>query len=274
MDIYQQLWDADQRGSGLPAILAGSAKPDAAKGYVEVSEHSSADADHRVIPEVSIPIEKQTTYLLCERLFNNYVLDQTKPDPESSEEPAEIDTFLDVAMASEVMELARLYAEEQTGESFSAGRWYALMRELWFGRFDSGGGEDLSGFEHVFVGEQKGGKLGGYHFWYKYYIDDSHDLKPTGDFDPFGEQDHIQFNGLEYRGANAAEGRLVPEVITLSHTLHAFDFVAKQKRPLTKPIGGFFVGCSPEGLMALGAVRGRRSVILVGHADAGAERIC
>ena len=30
----------------------------------------------------------------------------------------------------------------------------------------------LSGFEHVVVGEQEGAKAQGYHFWYKYYLDD------------------------------------------------------------------------------------------------------
>jgi poly(U)-specific endoribonuclease len=30
----------------------------------------------------------------------------------------------------------------------------------------------LSGFEHVVVGEQESPKTQGYHFWYKYFLDD------------------------------------------------------------------------------------------------------
>jgi poly(U)-specific endoribonuclease len=45
----------------------------------------------------------------------------------------------------------------------------------------------------------------------------------------------------------------VPEVVTLAFRWHAEDDGVP--RPLYEPIGGFWVGCSIEGLMALGLVR-------------------
>jgi hypothetical protein len=47
----------------------------------------------------------------------------------------------------------------------------------------------------------------------------------------------------------------VPEVVTLSYRWDAFDRESGARRPLVQAIGGFWVGCSLEGLMALGTVR-------------------
>ena len=46
-----------------------------------------------------------------------------------------------------------------------------------------------------------------------------------------------------------------PESVTISYRWHAPDYDRDAMRPLTKPTGGFFVGCSVEGLLALGSVR-------------------
>ena len=60
---------------------------------------------------------------------------------------------------------------------------------------------------------------------------------------------------------------IVPEVITLSYTWRAPEFdnngnLTDKTQLLNKPIGGFWVGCSPEGLVALSMVR-----LLVGLSD-------
>ena len=46
------------------------------------------------------------------------------------------------------------------------------------------------------------------------------------------------------------EGRLL-----LAYRWHAYDYETRRRRPLYEPIGGFWIGCSIEGLMALGTVR-------------------
>jgi hypothetical protein len=43
--------------------------------------------------------------------------------------------------------------------------------------------------------------------------------------------------------------------MTLAYRWDAFDFESRQRRSLYNPIGGFWVGCSIEGLMALGTIR-------------------
>jgi poly(U)-specific endoribonuclease len=47
----------------------------------------------------------------------------------------------------------------------------------------------------------------------------------------------------------------VPDVVTLAYRWDAYDYGARQRRALYEPIGGFWVGCSIEGVMALGTAR-------------------
>jgi hypothetical protein len=151
------------------------------------------------------------------------------------------------------MQVARDYVARATGTSLSAERWYATLLELWFRRFSSKGDPDLSGFEHVVVGEQEGAKVQGYHFWYKYWLDDGLAREP--------HIDRARFPGLAddrivYLKSEAARGQdAFPESVTISFRWNAPDYDARAIRPLTKPVGGFFVGCSVEGLLALGTVR-------------------
>ncbi len=122
--------------------------------------------------------------------------------------------------------------------------WQELIFNVWFRPFDDGRNRDLSGFEHVVVGEQRGGRVNGYHFWYKYYLEDG-----IGQ-----DSDAIEFDGLRYGGL-AALGETLPEVVTLAFRWQAPDPESGTARPLYKPVGGFFVGCSIEGLLAQGLVR-------------------
>ncbi|MDJ0617616.1 MAG: hypothetical protein QNJ63_12875 [Calothrix sp. MO_192.B10] len=251
MDIYQQIWNADQAGNGIRAILPDGIK-DETVGYVVVDENSSNNPDHVIFPEVKIPENKLTTYKLCEKLLNNYALSQTQPEENTAEEIEEVQVFLNAILNTPPMKVAREYVQQQIGQTITDSRWYQILYDTWFLQYDQGENQDLSGFEHVIVGEQKGGKVGGYHFWYKYYLDD---------WIGFLGSDDISYVGTRYDGQSrrtgtlTTQGKLVPEVVTLAYKWEAYDYQAKERRPLYKKIGGFWVGCSIEGLMALGTVR-------------------
>jgi poly(U)-specific endoribonuclease len=247
-DIYQEIWNTDQKNNGLKAIKNG-VKVDAAtkaSGYVVVNEDDGATSERQVIAEVVIPDEKKKSYDLAAILFNNYTLDQTKPENNIIEEEREVQEFIDAIYLSEPMKVAKDFVSEQSGEEISNDQWFAIIQRVWFEQFDNGRNKDLSGFEHVVVGEQKQGKVQGYHFWYKYFMDEHFRRDDAEDT----ETDLIKF----IRWKNK-EDDVTPEVVTLSYEWRAFDYERLEFRKLIKPIGGFWVGPSIEGLLALGTVR-------------------
>jgi hypothetical protein len=149
------------------------------------------------------------------------------------------------------MQVARAYVGDATGTPLSRDRWYATLLEMWFRSFAQGGDPSLTGFEHVFVGEQEGAKIQGYHFWYKYFLDDGLASKIDRNRFPGFRDDRIVYLRGEYDDGQER----FPESVTISYRWDAPDYDRQAVRPLTKPKGGFFVGCSVEGLMAMGAVR-------------------
>jgi poly(U)-specific endoribonuclease len=250
-DAYQRIWDVDQATSGIPALFANQAG-DPAQGFVKVDERAGQGPEHRLFVEVHIPAPKRRSYDLCKALFDNYRLDQSKPEQNRPEEARETLALLEALTDSAPMVAAREHLEAQSGARYAREAWQELIFEIWFRQFDDGRNLDLSGLEHVAVGEQKGGTVNGHHFWYKYYLDD---------WVAFSGEDDIDYDGSRYDGPHRREGRLtpigrqVPEVVTLAYSWEAYDFETRRRRALYKPIGGFWVGCSIEGLLALGTVR-------------------
>lgn len=259
--IYQEIWNADQSLNGIEAILdteTGSQD----QGYVKVNSRlkASSDPDLRVLTEVHIPPHKTNTYSLCRKLFNNYALAEPMPEFDTPQERQEVHDFVTAIVETEPMEVARQYVARETGSTVSHERWYNTLVEMWFRRFSSGGDPALSGFEHVVVGEQERSKVQGYHFWWKYYLDDGlahqvDDGMPTPDL-PGLDQDRITYHGSKQKAGQ----QQFPESVTISYRWHAPDYENVAFRPLFKKIGGFFVGCSVEGLMALGTIRAHKGV--------------
>ncbi|HEV3051527.1 MAG TPA: hypothetical protein VGX50_14580 [Longimicrobium sp.] len=257
-DIYQEIWDADQAHAGIRAVRPDQAGGDG--GYVIVDEKAAESSEHKLLPEIRIPDTKLESYRRVAALFNNYTLDQTKRENDTPEEQAEVQAFLQAIHRTPPMEVAREYAARQTGRPIGYDEWWAIVERVWFERSSMGGNVDLSGFEHTMVGEQKQGKLGGYHFWYKYYLDENFVRAPGAP-----TEDLIDFKVWKHGTEDT------PDVVTLSYVWRAFDYEAGQYRKLTKPTGGFWVGPSAEGLLAMGAIRflgemnAPREAVINGH---------
>jgi poly(U)-specific endoribonuclease len=252
-DIYQQIWEADQSEAGVQPILDTMAG-DPETGFVKVN--SNLDATHqelRVLTEVVIPESKQRTYDLCRTLFDNYALSERDEEVETPEEREEVHDLVHAMVDKAPMQVAREYVAQATGTSLTRERWYNTIMEMWFRRFSMGGDPHLSGFEHVVVGEQEGPKAQGYHFWYKYYLDDGFARQVDGAAQQFPG---LSDDRIVYLGSKQSAGQeQFPHSVTISYRWDAPDYDRQQVRPLTKKIGGFFVGCSVEGLLALGSVR-------------------
>ncbi len=253
-DIYQQIWNADQSENGVVPMW-DSEQGDPSLGFVKVnSELDVGSPELRVLTEAVIPDSKKRTYDLCRVLFDNYALAERDEEFDSPEEREEVHNFVHEIVDTAPMQVAREYVANATGTSITRERWYTTVLEMWFRRFEQGGDPHLTGFEHVVVGEQEGGKIQGYHCWYKYYLDDGFARRVDGahaDTFPALSDDRIV-----YLGSQLADGQdQFPESVTISYKWMAPDYDRDALRPLTKPIGGFFVGCSVEGLLALGTVR-------------------
>jgi hypothetical protein len=262
-DIYQQIWDADQAEAGVVPLL-DSDNGDRHRGYVKVNSSLDAnDPDLKVLPEAVIPDSKRRSYDLCRVLFDNYALRERDDELDTPEEREEVHDLVQHMVVTAPMEVAREYIERATGTSVTRQRWYNTVMEMWFRRFSMGGDPDLSGFEHVIVGEQERSKVQGYHFWYKFYLDDGFARQVDGVREHFPG---LADDRIHYLGSEMGHGQhRFPESVTISYRWDAPDYDRSAMRPLTKPIGGFFVGCSVEGLLALGTVRA--------HAGARAPKV-
>lgn len=250
-DVYQQLWDEDLRGNGVRALKQDAEVSEADKktGYVLVDERREVRRDDKVLAEVGIPEEKLASYQRVEKLFDNYTLDQRHPEYDDDQEREEVQTFMNHLVETPVMKLAHQIVQDGMRRRITEHEWWAMVYQIWFERFDMGANRDLSGFEHVIVGEQKQAKVQGYHFWYKYYLDESFRFQP-GDGSPDIELDAIAF--LNWKNNSNDD---TPDCVTLGYEWQAFDYSRRVFRKLIKPKGGFFVGPSVEGIMAIGTVR-------------------
>lgn len=254
--IFSQIWQADMDGNGLIPLIKDISEDlkDRDKGYVIVdlnpmpdsgTSNGSEENEISVFKEVVIPAGKLHSYDLFLKLINNYEWEVNKKDPISNEENKEINEFLTFTAQTAPMRLARKYAEDNyhIKAGCSTEEWIETLKAIWFKPFKSG---STSYFEHVCIGEQgsKRRKLGGHHFWYHYYVND-------GPYEALRKEDSIVF--IKHVEVGHTDKSKLAEVITIKYTLEE-EHSSGAKHILRKDIGSFFVGTSPEGLMALGTV--------------------
>lgn len=196
------------------------------------------------------------SYKLVSDMFDNYESDETKPEVITKEECDEISAFLNYIADSEPIKVAASYLKQKYGnsndvdaddkESFSnRGKFINKLKKIWFDQYDWGKLLSLSGFEHTFVGERRAdGTVMGYHFWYKYFVDDSTD-------NPL-HQDSIDFNRrLDDASSDDYVAIRFAEFVDTDHD--GIVDGANDAR-LFKSFGSFFVGCSAECKIALGTI--------------------
>jgi poly(U)-specific endoribonuclease len=250
MDIYQQIWDADQEHAGIKAISTGTEIDSrmADHGYVVVNVVNTDQAiagNLDLLQALVIPDAKRESYRRVRVLFDNYRLNQWDYELNTRAELAEVRDFMVASYASPPMVIAKEYLQSQLDHTFSDQDWWNLIRQIWFEQFQMTSGKDLSGFEHVMVGEQELNRVQGYHFWYKYYRDQHFKRFPT---DP--EHDLINIVGLE---SGVGDGS--PDIVRLKFRWKAFCHDTGKYVILSKLFGEFWVGPSAEGIMAMGIVR-------------------
>ncbi|TNN88510.1 Poly(U)-specific endoribonuclease-C [Liparis tanakae] len=169
------------------------------------------------------------TYLHFINLLDNYETSTGVSEKVSSEELQENRLFIESMMETDVMKYAHKYLVWKGQSPSRSGQFKRQLYDIWFRLYhrDRSGGKDSCGFEHVFVGETKyGQEVTGFHNWVQFYLQE--------------KLDHI-----DYKGYKARDNKNTPDeddhVLNLQFSWNG----------LVKPVGGCFIGVSPEFEVAL-----------------------
>ncbi|CAL8346684.1 unnamed protein product [Merluccius merluccius] len=223
-EVLNQLWRLDvnrlQPGKDYTICPQGKA------GYVARGSNNARDRARA--PLFSYVDEEKLrsidTYAHFINLLDNYETSTGVGETVTSEERMENHLFLDAILETDVMKHAHQYLVREGRSSSDPMRFRGQIHDIWFRLYhrDRSGREDSCGFEHVFVGETKFGReIMGLHNWVQFYLQEKHG--------------HVDYKGYKARGHKNTPDE-DDHVLTLQFSW----------KGLVKPIGGSFIGVSPE----------------------------
>ncbi|XP_041357436.1 poly(U)-specific endoribonuclease-A-like [Gigantopelta aegis] len=157
-------------------------------------------------------------------LLDNYNPSRGVADPVSANEQIEINHFLDLIMATDVMKITMQFLHKMGHFNGDEAAFRHTIERLWFRPYGRNphGASDSSAFEHIFVGEFKGSSVGGFHSWLRFYLEE--------------KSGNINYLGYMKR-----------------HDPLLIEFTFKWRNHFKK-IDSFLVGDSPEFTMALDTI--------------------
>ncbi|KAM3865931.1 uridylate-specific endoribonuclease C-like [Diretmus argenteus] len=228
-EVLNQLWslDTNRLKPGTDYII----NPQGKAGYV--ARGSNYARDRARAPLFSYVNEDKLksikTYAYFVSLLDNYEMSTGVSETVTSEELKENHLFLDAILETDVMKCAHKYLVRKGKSPSDEVQFKRQLYDIWFHLYhrDRSGGKDSCGFEHVFVGETKYGReIMGLHNWVQFYLQEKHDR-------------------VDYKGYKARDNKDTPD-----EDDHVLNLQFSWKG-LVKPIGGSFIGVSPEFEVAL-----------------------
>ncbi|XP_075893438.1 uridylate-specific endoribonuclease A [Nelusetta ayraudi] len=159
------------------------------------------------------------TYAAFLALLDNYNRMTGQTENFTHQQLAEQDTFLTETMSN--TELGReLFAFLYTKGVYASEQAFLQdLKSMWFGLYSRYNKKmDSSGFEHIFAGEIKGGKVSGFHNWIQFYL-----LERSGQLNYYSHS----FNG---------PWTSYPDVLGMQFMWEGYY----------KQVGSAIIGCSPE----------------------------
>jgi poly(U)-specific endoribonuclease len=226
-DAVQELWNLD----------ANRLKPDVDyKINVQEGKKPFWKDDKAEDPLFSFVDERQAmkrpTYQTFLALLNNYEPQTGETEHISSVERREMDAFLSAIMQTAPMQYCHQYLLANCKEMEipeSRNEFQELLYKIWFEMYRRDGpSNDSSGFEHVFVGEIKEGKISGFHNWLMIFLEE--------------KKGHFDYKGYVYpKSQSDADTDNNDHILSLQFTWHGVE----------KFVGTSFIGVSPEFEMAL-----------------------
>mmetsp|Transcript_20527 Transcript_20527/g.28344 ORF Transcript_20527/g.28344 Transcript_20527/m.28344 type:complete len:286 (-) Transcript_20527:76-933(-) len=112
------------------------------------------------------------TYKTFYALLDNYERSTGTAETVTHEEKQENWAFLNAIMQTDCMKYVHKYLVRKNLASQSEKGFKSELYKLWFNLYRRESYNDSSGFEHVFVGEEKNGKITGFHNWIQFFIEE------------------------------------------------------------------------------------------------------
>uniref|UniRef100_A0A8C6I9F7 Uridylate-specific endoribonuclease n=1 Tax=Mus spicilegus TaxID=10103 RepID=A0A8C6I9F7_MUSSI len=163
------------------------------------------------------------TYAAFINLLNNYQRATGHGEHFSAQQLEEQGVFLREVMKTAVMKELYSFLHHQNRYS-SEQEFVDDLKNMWFGLYSRGNDEgDSSGFEHVFSGEVKKGKVTGFHNWIRFYLQEKEGL--------------LDYYSHNYDGPWDS----YPDVLAMQFNWDGYY----------KEVGSVFIGSSPEFEFAL-----------------------
>ncbi|EYC10891.1 hypothetical protein Y032_0053g2356 [Ancylostoma ceylanicum] len=162
--------------------------------YISYQAHTTTrDAEDNArrdfFTKVDPTLLRKTSYNQFIALTNNFVREAgvTEPRVPISEEKRETSAFLTTVLASKPWKVLYEFLRQKNGQNFKPGlrisrrlghpfakdpiTFRYWIAQLWFVHYSRARGKaDTSGFEHVFMGEEKNKEISGLHNWIRFYL--------------------------------------------------------------------------------------------------------
>nr|XP_057918155.1 uridylate-specific endoribonuclease C-like [Doryrhamphus excisus] len=228
-EVLNELWrlDSNRLKPGIDYIISLQGRA----GYV--AQGSNYARDRARAPLFTYvnqdKLKSMKTFSHFINLLDNYEMSTGVTETVTSEELQENHKFLDAILETQVMKCAHQYLVKKSQSPSDVTHFKRQLYDIWFRLYhrDRSGGEDSCGFEHVFVGETKfGQEIIGLHNWVQFYLQEKH-------------------GHIDYKGYKARDNKDTPD-----HDDHVLNLQFSWKG-LVKPVGGSFIGVSPEFEVAL-----------------------
>ncbi|XP_019617639.1 PREDICTED: poly(U)-specific endoribonuclease-D-like [Branchiostoma belcheri] len=178
--LAQLLWDGDVNRASSSQYTLNRQGQIAQSALSQHQDLASADL-FSYLDEAGLFTRQ--TYAAYLALVDNYVPSTGTSEVVTSSENAEIDAFMAAIQGTDVITKLHEFLAYKGLASSNLATFMADLREMWFGLYSrsSGAAMDSSGFEHVFLGEFKNGKVSGFHNWLTTYL-----LEKDGDLNYYG----------------------------------------------------------------------------------------
>jgi poly(U)-specific endoribonuclease len=174
--------------------------------------------------------KSRPTYRALQHLLDHYHAETGRAEHMNDRWRSDMDAFVDAITETAVMQFCHRYCVVHRGgqnvPNDTAG-FQKLLKTVWLELYNrtKGGPKDSSGFEHVFCGEVRDGKISGFHNWVRFYLEER---KGT--------------SVLDYRGYIKPKSHGDAPSDSDDHVL-TLQFV---HNGATKELGTMFIGTSPE----------------------------